>query len=161
MCPNLIPSSIIIFSYLNLHCFYSSLRHLIHVPVIVLHHCAPCTVFYYRQLCFHNGWGGSELKKELQSYWSTTGTRERSQMFLSIVEGKEKVWQSLSGAGMANTEGFDVETLKDKGLAWGNKYFWWQELLRELPGNSIHFNSFIFPWQKKNVLTILKKISAI
>lgn len=57
------------------------------------------------------------MKKELQSYWSTTGTRERSQMFLSIVEGKEKVWQSLSGAGMANTEGFDVETLKDKGLA--------------------------------------------
>lgn len=57
------------------------------------------------------------MKKELQSYWSTTGTRQRSQVFLSMVEGKEKVWQSLSGASMANTEGFDVESLEDKGLA--------------------------------------------
>lgn len=96
-CPNLIPSSIIIFSYLNLHCFYSSLRHLIHVPVIILHHCAPCTVFYYRQLCFHNGWGASLLKKELQSHWSTVGTRERGQVFLSRVKGKDKVWQGLAG----------------------------------------------------------------
>lgn len=69
MCPNLIPPSIIVFSYLNLHCFYSSPRHLIHVPVIVQHHCAPCTVFYYRQLCFHNGWGGSDSKRN----YSLTG----------------------------------------------------------------------------------------
>lgn len=57
------------------------------------------------------------MKKELQSYWSTVGTRERGQVFLSRVDGKAKVWQGLAGAAMTKTEGFDVEGLEDKGLA--------------------------------------------
>lgn len=57
------------------------------------------------------------MKKELLSYWSTAGTRERGQVVLSRGQGKEKVWQGLSGVAMTETEGFSDERLEDEELA--------------------------------------------
>lgn len=42
---------------------------------------------------------------------------ERGQAFLSRVEGKGQGLQGLSAAAITKTEGFDVESLEDKGLA--------------------------------------------